>query len=111
MRAPQGDNNLKGFAMNEIDINDIGGMKFNDYARYPYKAYYCSFDITGRTKYLLFVMQRLVDEGLPLTVTELAKYSNRSPFEIKIELDEIERAGLRIREYDEASGEYRLIRY
>ena len=97
--------------MDDIDINDIGGKDLESYARQPYYAYYYSIDLTGKTKYLLFLMQRLVDEGLPLTVTELAKYSDRTPFEIKMELDEIERAGLRIREYDEASGEYKLIRY
>ena len=97
--------------MNDFDINDIGDKKIKHYARQPYYAYYFSLDLTGKTKYLLFLMQRLVDEGLPLTATELAKYSNRSPFEIKMELDEIERAGLRIREYDEDSGEYKLIKY
>ena len=97
--------------MSEIDITDIGDRRFHTYARYPYRAYYFSFDISPKTKYLLFVMQRLVDLDMPLTVTNLAKYSKRSPFEVKMELDEIERAGLRVRDYDEASGEYNLIRY
>ena len=97
--------------MKEIDICDIGGKDLESYSRQPYFAYYQSIDLSAKAKGLLFVMQRLVDLDMPLTISNLSKYCKRSPFEVKMEIDEIERAGLRIREYDEASGEYKLIRY
>ena len=97
--------------MDEIHINDLGGMDLDSYARQPYYEYFFSLDLSGKAKYILFLMQRLVDLGIPLNITNLAKYSKRTPFEVNVLIDEIERAGLRIREYDEETGEYKLIRY
>lgn len=109
MRAPQGEYTRKElFALTDYDVGKIGTI--ND-IRQPYSGLYFYKCISENSKPLLWVIQRIVDLDKPLTISEISRVSGKDPFFVKKAIDEFEGAGLRMRRYDEKTGEYTLIRY
>ena len=107
--APQGKYKRKElYAMEDYDIGEIESI--NDMRR-PYSGFYFYDCISENSKPLLWVIQRIVDLDKPLTISEISRVSGKSPFFVKKAIDEFEGAGLRMRRYDEKTGEYTLIRY
>ena len=93
--------------MLDSEVGELCGRE----VRHPYLGYFFYDDITEKYKPLLWVIQRLVDLDRPLTIMEISKVSGKDPFYVKKAIDEFEASGLRLRKYDEKTGEYILLRH
>jgi len=75
----------------------MNGDGHNDYeyknVRHPYLALLDDDRISDSAKITLIAIQRIVDEERPLTITKIAKERDKSPFEIKRQISEIEDTG------------------
>ena len=90
---------------------DIGNIESLSDMRYPYVGMLYDDELTLEAHVVAWAFQRLVDLDLPLTITTISDATDLDYFVIKQKIDEIERVwNFKMREYDERTGKYRLIR-
>ena len=89
---------------------DIGKCEELTDVRYPFVGIIYDDDLSLEARIVAFAIQRLVDMDLPLTISTISDATDLDHWVIKQKIDEIERTHWRLREYDENTGKYYLIR-
>jgi hypothetical protein len=94
--------------MPKIDIGDI--ERLCD-MRYPYVGMLYDDGLSAEARFVVWAMQRLVDLDLLLTIKTISDATDLDHFVIKAAIDELEKKWRwKLREYDESTGKYYLIR-
>jgi len=89
---------------------DIGKCEKITDVRRPFMSMIYDDDLSLEARVVAFAIQRLVDMDLPLTICTISDATDLDHWVIKQKIDEIERTHWRLREYDEETGKYYLIR-
>ena len=95
------------FGMPKIDIGKC--EELTD-VRYPFVGMIYDDDLSLEARIVAFAIQRLVDMDLPLTISTISDATDLDHWVIKQKIDEIERTHWKLREFDEETGKYYLIR-